>query len=78
MDVCPCVCDALNEPGIAAATMFPPEKMTEVSETQLRVAFDGDGVLFSDESERVFRRGGLEAFQENEKLHENKPMEHVQ
>uniref|UniRef100_A0A3B5KL54 5'-nucleotidase, cytosolic IA n=1 Tax=Takifugu rubripes TaxID=31033 RepID=A0A3B5KL54_TAKRU len=66
--------EALEE-GIAAATMFTPKKMTEVSETQLRVAFDGDGVLFSDESERIFRKG-LDKFRENEKKHENKPLGH--
>uniref|UniRef100_A0A4W4EKA8 5'-nucleotidase, cytosolic IAb n=1 Tax=Electrophorus electricus TaxID=8005 RepID=A0A4W4EKA8_ELEEL len=48
------VIEALEE-GIAAATIFRPEKAVEVSETQLRVAFDGDAVLFSDESERIFK-----------------------
>lgn len=67
--------EALKE-GIAAATMFTPEKITEVSDTQLRVAFDGDGVLFSDESERIFKTDGLVKFLENEKEHENKPLEH--
>ncbi|XP_062253362.1 cytosolic 5'-nucleotidase 1A-like [Platichthys flesus] len=62
--------------GIAAAIMFTPEKMNEVSETQLRVAFDGDGVLFSDESERIFKKDGLEGFQEHEKTHEKDPMKH--
>ncbi|XP_053291259.1 cytosolic 5'-nucleotidase 1A [Pleuronectes platessa] len=60
--------------GIAAAIMFTPEKMNEVSETQLRVAFDGDGVLFSDESERIFKKDGLKRFQEHEKTHEKDPM----
>ncbi|KAI9547314.1 Cytosolic 5'-nucleotidase 1A [Dissostichus eleginoides] len=67
--------EALEE-GIAAATVFTPEKITEVSDTQLRVAFDGDGVLFSDESERIFKAHGLEKFLEYEKKHENKPLEH--
>ncbi|XP_060939217.1 cytosolic 5'-nucleotidase 1A-like isoform X2 [Limanda limanda] len=67
--------EALGE-GIAAATMFTQEKMNKVSETQLRVAFDGDGVLFSDESERIFKAHGLDAFQEHEKLHEKDPMNH--
>ncbi len=58
--------------------MFTPEKMTEVSETQLRVAFDGDAVLFSDESERIFKAHGLDKFFEHEKAHENKPLDHVQ
>ncbi|XP_063041193.1 5'-nucleotidase, cytosolic IAa isoform X1 [Engraulis encrasicolus] len=60
--------EALAE-GIAAATMFMPEKQFEVSETQLRVAFDGDAVLFSDESERIFKAHGLDKFFEHE--HEN-------
>lgn len=69
-----CAC----EPGIAAATMFTREKMKEVSDTQLRVAFDGDAVLFSDESERIYKAHGLDKFFEHEKAHENKPLDHVQ
>lgn len=57
--------------------MFTPEKMAAVSETQLRVAFDGDAVLFSDESEHVFAREGLDKFNEHEKTHENTPMNQV-
>uniref|UniRef100_A0A8D3A3X8 Cytosolic 5'-nucleotidase 1A-like n=1 Tax=Scophthalmus maximus TaxID=52904 RepID=A0A8D3A3X8_SCOMX len=67
--------EALGE-GIAAATMFTQEKMKEVSETQLRVAFDGDAVLFSDESERIYKAHGLDKFFEHEKAHENKPLDH--
>lgn len=40
---------------------------TKPSDDKLRVAFDGDGVLFSDESERVYREKGLDAFLQNEK-----------
>ncbi|KAJ8387499.1 hypothetical protein AAFF_G00156000 [Aldrovandia affinis] len=67
--------EALEE-GIAAATMFMPEKQTEVSETQLRVAFDGDAVLFSDESERIFKAHGLDKFFEHEMEHENMLLDH--
>ncbi|XP_039897619.1 cytosolic 5'-nucleotidase 1A-like [Simochromis diagramma] len=67
--------EALAE-GIAAAIMFTPEKMKEVSDTQLRVAFDGDAVLFSDESERICKAHGLDKFFEHEKAHENKPLDH--
>lgn len=67
----------VNHAGIAAATMFTPEKMKEVSDTQLRVAFDGDAVLFSDESERIYKAHGLDKFFEHEKAHENKPLDHV-
>ncbi|XP_044079895.1 cytosolic 5'-nucleotidase 1A-like isoform X3 [Siniperca chuatsi] len=68
--------NTINHHRIAAATMFTPEKMTEVSETQLRVAFDGDAVLFSDESERIYKAHGLDKFFEHEKAHENKPLDH--
>lgn len=67
--------EALEE-GIAAATMFTPDKITEVSDSQLRVAFDGDAVLFSDESERIYKAHGLDKFFEHEQEHENRPLDH--
>ncbi|MBN3274995.1 5NT1A nucleotidase, partial [Polyodon spathula] len=68
--------EALGE-GIAAATIFSPDKVEEVSDTQLRVAFDGDAVLFSDESEQIVKAHGLDKFFEHEKEHENSPLAHV-
>ncbi|MGZ8217707.1 5'-nucleotidase [Methylomagnum sp.] len=53
------------EAGHAAATIIESGKVANESE-QLRIAFDGDAVLFSDESERIYRAGGLAAFNENE------------
>lgn len=41
---------------------------------QIRIAFDGDAVLFSDESEQIYQEQGLEAFEENEYLRANQPM----
>ena len=41
---------------------------------QLRFAFDGDAVLFSDESERIYKQHGLPAFTENEKKVAKKPL----
>ncbi|XP_053719757.1 5'-nucleotidase, cytosolic IAa isoform X1 [Synchiropus splendidus] len=67
--------EALAE-GIAAATMFMAEKQTEVSTTQLRVAFDGDAVLFSDESERIFKAHGLDKFFEHERENEDTLLDH--
>ncbi|XP_040920376.1 cytosolic 5'-nucleotidase 1A-like [Toxotes jaculatrix] len=67
------VTEAIEE-GIAAATMFMPEKETDLSDTQLRVAFDGDAVLFSDESEIIVKKHGLDTFFEHEKQFENKPL----
>lgn len=41
---------------------------------QIRIAFDGDAVLFSDESERIYQESGLEAFEENERRNANNPL----
>ncbi|NWR18168.1 5NT1B nucleotidase, partial [Emberiza fucata] len=62
------------EAGIASATMFTANKDVVYSDTQLRVAFDGDAVLFSDESEQIFKEQGLDRFFEHEQLNENKPL----
>lgn len=42
---------------------------------QIRIAFDGDAVLFTDESEKIFKEKGLEAFEENEALNAGNPLE---
>ena len=41
---------------------------------QIRIAFDGDAVLFSDESEKIYQEHGLEAFEENERRNANNPL----
>ena len=41
---------------------------------ELRIAFDGDAVLFSDEAERVFQRDGLAAFQSHERDRATAPL----
>jgi 5'-nucleotidase len=42
--------------------------------SEVRIAFDGDAVLFSDEAERVFQRGGLDAFQQHEQTKATQPL----
>ncbi len=42
---------------------------------QIRIAFDGDAVLFSDESEMIYQEHGLEAFEENERRNANNPLQ---
>lgn len=54
------------EAGFASAMILPGAK-TRPDTDQLRIAFDGDAVLFSDEAERVYQAEGLEAFAEREK-----------
>nr|MBQ8252547.1 5'-nucleotidase [Lachnospiraceae bacterium] len=41
---------------------------------QIRIAFDGDAVIFSDESEQIYQERGLEAFEENERLQAQNPL----
>lgn len=53
------------EHGIAAATILPAEA-AEQAHPELRIAFDGDAVIFGDESERVSQENGLAAFHANE------------
>ena len=49
--------------GHAAAQILPANVGQNVAQTdELRIAFDGDAVLFSDEAERVYKQAGLEAF----------------
>jgi len=53
--------------GFAAATILPSSNVVAAGQSsQLRIAFDGDAVLFSDESERIYKYEGLEAFEHNE------------
>jgi len=59
--------------GHAGATILSGKASGAESE-QLRIAFDGDAVIFSDESERIYKEKGLDAFTENEQLTANEPM----
>ena len=61
------------ESGVAAATILPSEKSLTPNE-KLKIAFDGDAVLFSDDSEKIFKNKGLAAFTENEKQAANEPL----
>lgn len=51
--------------GVAAATILSGRAAASTRD-QLRIAFDGDAVLFGDESERISREQGLAAFSRNE------------
>ena len=53
------------ESGVAAATILPSSVDTASAE-QLKIAFDGDAVLFSDEAEQVYQQQGIDAFEETE------------
>jgi len=55
------------EAGVPAARVYPHSaRASGAHPDEVRIAFDGDAVLFSDEAERVFQRDGLDAFQSHE------------
>ena len=65
--------------GRAAATLLPSEGGAEEDrasprERELRLAFDGDAVLFSDEAERVYRAHGLDTFVRSEQAAAREPL----
>jgi len=60
---------AALESGYAAATILPAAARAGRADLprELRIAFDGDAVIFSDDAERVFKSHGLEAFSRSER-----------
>ncbi|MEN9761641.1 MAG: hypothetical protein RI906_1467 [Pseudomonadota bacterium] len=66
---------AALEAGFAAAHVYPASvKASESHPDEIRIAFDGDAVLFSDESERVYQADGLDAFQRHEAARASHPL----
>jgi 5'-nucleotidase len=58
---------AALDAGVPAAQVYPHSAhASEAHPTEVRIAFDGDAVLFSDEAERVYQAQGLSAFQKHE------------
>lgn len=49
-----------------AARVYPHSVSLDRNPNEIRIAFDGDAVLFSDEAERVYQSEGLAAFQAHE------------
>ena len=63
---------ALGFPAATVATHSA--RATSNSPHEVRVAFDGDAVLFSDEAEQVYQSQGLPAFQRHETQHASLPL----
>lgn len=69
--------DVINaiENGVAAAKILPSHKDVHNSlGDQVRIAFDGDAVLFSEESELIYKKHGLDAFMKHEQENKDNPM----
>lgn len=58
----------------AAAYLYAPPTTFNPIDTRVKIAFDADAVLFSEESEYRYKTEGLDSFQDYEKEHENDPM----
>jgi 5'-nucleotidase len=63
------------EAGFPAARVFA-ESVVDADRhpEEVRIAFDGDSVLFSDEAEKIFQAEGLSAFEKHEKQHAERPL----
>ncbi len=59
--------------GCAAAILYAPPREIDMSK-QIRIAFDADAVIFSEQSEHIYKTQGLDAFLEHEKKNVNKPL----
>ena len=68
--------EAVNA-GFAAGIICPPTDLPidpERAHSQIRIAFDGDAVIFSDEAERIYQEKGLAAFAEHEQRNAALPL----
>lgn len=66
--------DALQAGFPAARVYAESAKAAGERPEEIRIAFDGDAVLFSDEAEQVFQRDGLDAFQAHESARFSTPL----
>ena len=66
-------CKSSIQNGVAAARIIPSGK-TDKNDEVLKVAFDGDSVIFSEESQTIFDSKGLKAFNENERHLAKEPL----
>jgi 5'-nucleotidase len=60
--------------GVPAALMYDPPAGFDPDADQVRIAFDGDSCLFSDESDQIYHREGMAAFMAHERAHAGRPL----
>ena len=58
----------------AAATLYAPPTEFDPKDNRVKIAFDADAVLFSDESELRYKTEGMEAFHKYESEHEDEQL----
>ncbi len=60
--------------GVASARLYQKPQNALEAPQQIRIAFDGDAVIFSDESEQIYQARGIEAFEQHERENALKPL----
>ena len=63
-----------REQGVASALILPAARLAAEDLKEVRVAFDGDAVLFDAAAQQVYDEQGLDAFHEHEASHADEPM----
>jgi 5'-nucleotidase len=61
--------------GFAAGLVYQPPEGAITDDQEIRVAFDGDAVLFAPEAEQIYRDQGLAAFHRQERESADVPLE---
>lgn len=64
----------IDSKACAAASIYAPPKEFNPQDNRVKIAFDADAVLFSDESELRYKTEGIEAFHKYESEHEDDPL----
>ena len=61
--------------GVPSAMLWGlPRRSSSAEVETIRIAFDGDAVLFAEDSERIYQERGLDAFHDHEAQHANVPL----
>ena len=68
-----CAIDA----GIPSAVLLTENipEYVDNDDNEIRIAFDGDAVLFSEDSELIYKKDGLDKFKENERVNADNPLQ---
>lgn len=64
----------IDSKSSAAAYIYNPPSNFTSTDNRVKIAFDADAVLFSDDSEQRYKSEGMEAFHKYEQEHENEPL----
>jgi 5'-nucleotidase len=63
-----------NRAGVAAALVYSASKDYQTETDIIRIAFDGDAVVFSDEADKVYQDKGLDEFIKHERDNARNPL----